>query len=179
MGQADHGSPVIIGPVKPYVIGEQFFPEAQTGFEVLGTVPVGEKATLGYHLTLSNGRGPVEQYQDYDNNKAIGGRLFLRGYWLGDLTIGASCYGGTVTDARQEVDVATQSVKWCWRSYRGESPTFGARSYPPTRPPSRCSPSTVRNPAMPVTSSPSIEFPGNELPAIAPENLAQAAQALG
>ena len=32
----DHGSPVIIGPVKPYVIGEQFFPEAQTGFELLG-----------------------------------------------------------------------------------------------------------------------------------------------
>jgi hypothetical protein len=108
----DHGSPVIIGPVKPYVIGEQFFPEAQTGFEALGSVPVGENATLGYHLTLSNGRGPVEQYQDYDNNKAIGGRLFLRGYWLGDLTIGASGYGGTVTDQRQEVDVATQSVKW-------------------------------------------------------------------
>ncbi len=108
----DHGSPVIIGPVKPYVIGEQFFPEAQTGFEALGSVAVGDNATLGYHLTLSNGRGPVEQYQDYDNNKAIGGRLYLRGYWLGDLTIGASGYGGTVTDARQEVDVATQSVKW-------------------------------------------------------------------
>ena len=108
----DHGSPVIIGPVKPYVIGEQFFPEAQTGFEALGSVPVGENATLAYHLTLSNGRGPVEQYQDYDNNKAIGGRLYLRGYWLGDLTIGASGYGGTVTDQRQEVDVAAQSVKW-------------------------------------------------------------------
>ena len=67
---------------------------------------------MDYHLTLSNGRGPVEQYQDYDNNKAIGGRLYLRGYWLGDLTIGASGYGGTVTDARQEIDVATQSVKW-------------------------------------------------------------------
>ena len=108
----DHGSPVIIGPVKPYVIGEQFFPEAQTGFEALGSVAVGDNATIGYHLTLSNGRGPVEQYQDYDNNKAFGGRLFLRGYWLGDLTVGASGYSGTVTDQRQEIDVTTQSVKW-------------------------------------------------------------------
>ena len=108
----DHGSPVIIGPLRPYVIGEQFFPEAQTGLELLGSVSVGDNATVGYHLTLSNGRGPVEQYQDYDNNKAIGGRLFLRGYWLGELTLGPSGYGGTYTDRRQEVDLATQLVKW-------------------------------------------------------------------
>jgi hypothetical protein len=108
----DHGSPVIIGPVRPYVIGEQFFPEAQTGFELLGSASVGDNATIGYHLTLSNGRGPVEQYADYDSNKAIGGRLFLRGYWLGELTIGASGYGGTVTDRRQQIDLATQRVTW-------------------------------------------------------------------
>jgi cell division septation protein DedD len=108
----DHGSPVIIGPVKPYVIGEQFFPEAQTGFELLGSMNFGENGTIGYHLTLSNGRGPVEQYQDYDSNKAIGGRLYLRGFWLGDLTIGTSAYGGTVTDRRREIDLATQQLRW-------------------------------------------------------------------
>ena len=108
----DHGSPVIIGPLKPYVIGERFFPEAQTGFELLGSVSVGDNATLGYHLTLSNGRGPVEQYQDYDANKALGGRLFLQGNWFGDLTIGASAYGGTVTDRRRQINLATQQPTW-------------------------------------------------------------------
>jgi hypothetical protein len=108
----DHGSPVIIVPIKPYVIGEQFFPEAQTGFELLGSANVGQNAMVGYHLTLSNGRGPIEQYGDYDSNKAIGGRLFLRGYWRGELTVGVSGYGGTVTDRRREIDVATQHVVW-------------------------------------------------------------------
>ena len=108
----DHGSPVIIGPAKPYLIVYGFFPVAQTGFELLGSVSVGDSMTLGYHLTLSNGRGPVEQYQDYDANKALGGRVFLRGNWLGDLTIGASAYGGTVTDRRRQINLATQQPTW-------------------------------------------------------------------
>jgi len=108
----DHGSPVIIGPSKPYIIGEQFFPESQTGFEVLGTAPVGD-ATLGYHLTLSNGRGPAQVLEDLDGNKAIGGRVFLRGYWLGQLDLGISGYGGTVTDRRQQViDLTNQREGW-------------------------------------------------------------------
>lgn len=108
----DHGSPVIIGPSKPYIVGEQFFPEAQTGFELLGTAPVGD-ATIGYHLTVSNGRGPAQVLEDLDGNKALGGRVFLRGYWLGQLDIGASGYGGVVTDRRQQVtDLASQRVGW-------------------------------------------------------------------
>jgi hypothetical protein len=101
----DHGSPVIIGPAKPYVIGEAFFPEAQTGFDAFGSIPVGE-STLGYHLTLSNGRGPTEVFQDLDDNKAIGGRLSLKMYRLGQIEVGVSGYGGTVTDQRQKINLA-------------------------------------------------------------------------
>jgi hypothetical protein len=102
----DHGSPVIIGPAKPYVIGDGFFPEAQTGFDAFGSMAVGD-STLGYHLTLSNGRGPTEAYQDLDGNKAIGGRLSLKMYFLGELVVGISGYGGTYTDRRQQVDLQT------------------------------------------------------------------------
>jgi hypothetical protein len=105
----DHGSPVIIGPAKPYVIGEGFFPGAQTGFDAFGSMAVGD-STLGYHLTLSNGRGPTEAYQDLDGNKAIGGRLSLKMYFLGELVVGLSGYGGTYTDRRQQVDLQTQGL---------------------------------------------------------------------
>jgi hypothetical protein len=114
----DHGSPVIIGPTKPYIIGGGFFPEAQTGFDAFGSVPIGEN-TLGYHLTLSNGQGPTEAYRDLDNNKAIGGRLFLKLYLLGEIVVGMSGYGGTVTDQRQQIDLVAQGlVDFNYEHYR-------------------------------------------------------------
>jgi hypothetical protein len=129
----DHGSPVIIGTQKPFVIGEAFFPEAQTGFDAFGSVPVGNSSTLGYHLTLSNGRGPREAFSDLDSNKALGGRLTLKMYLLGVLDVGISGYGGTFTDRRQQVDLQTMAlfyftyehyrelswaadVRWLWKN---------------------------------------------------------------
>lgn len=94
----DHGSPTVISVNRPFVIGNDIFPERQTGLELFGSVPLGTDTTLGYHATLSNGRGPISDYYEMDTNKALGGRAYLEFRHFGQLRIGGSVYYGTYSD---------------------------------------------------------------------------------
>ena len=131
----DHGSPVVIGVGRPFIVGEELFPASQTGIEVYGTTDI-NNLQLGYHLTLSNGRGPSPTTADLDNNKAIGGRLFLRHESaFGTLSVGTAFYRGqytnkhvelgvdgkgatttvTVTDSQYDELSLSADLKWQWR----------------------------------------------------------------
>lgn len=96
----DHGSPAIIAVNRPFIIGEQLFPERQTGLQLHGKAFIGS-STVGYHATISNGRGTADSHLDFDANKAIGGRLYLRAPAAGELEVGASWYAGKFTDATE------------------------------------------------------------------------------
>lgn len=90
----DHGSPVIIGIARPFIVGEKYFPERQTGLDLFGShYESGYK--LSYHLTASNGRGATEAVSDQDNELAFGGRLEIESPW--GLKAGASYYRGRYT----------------------------------------------------------------------------------
>jgi hypothetical protein len=99
----DHGSPTFIPVQRPYVVGNGLFPERQTGFELYGRWDPTSNGTLGYHLTLSNGSGPVSDYRDLDDNKAVGGRLFWEQHNIGDFKFGGSAYYGRDTDATDTI----------------------------------------------------------------------------
>ena len=92
----DHGSPAIIAAYRPYVIGEQYFPEQQTGIELYGKTLIGDYR-LGYHATITNGRSPVDAVSDPDGKLALGGRIELVAPWSGTLQLGASGYMGRYT----------------------------------------------------------------------------------
>jgi len=90
----DHGSPAINPNGRPYIVGEQFFPEHQTGLDLFGSF--GHEAfKLSYHATVSNGRGGADAQQDQDDKFAFGGRLELEVPW--GLRIGGSIYRGRYT----------------------------------------------------------------------------------
>ncbi len=95
----DHGSPVIIGVRRPYVVGTAtMLPERQTGLQIYGRYLAGT-TEIGYNLGLTNGRGPVDEYVDFDKNKAVTARLFVTNESpLGSITVGGTLYAGRFTD---------------------------------------------------------------------------------
>ncbi|HYQ04566.1 MAG TPA: hypothetical protein VER96_38095 [Polyangiaceae bacterium] len=132
----DHGSPAIVGIRAPLAVVSELFPAHQTGIQLYGNAFF-DPIEVGYHVTLSNGRGPVE-YEDFDEDKAIGGRLYLKTDAVGSLTVGASAYrggyydrsakyvvsnGGSVVDQEyttiskyQEFSFGTD-LKWQWKHW--------------------------------------------------------------
>jgi hypothetical protein len=103
----DHGSPAIVGIRAPLAVVNELFPKHQTGIQLYGNAFF-DPLEVGYHVTLSNGRGPVE-YEDFDKDKAIGGRLYLKTDAVGTLTVGASAYRGGYYD-RSAKYVVTDSA---------------------------------------------------------------------
>ncbi|HEY1533444.1 MAG TPA: hypothetical protein VGF76_05485, partial [Polyangiaceae bacterium] len=92
----DHGTPAIIGIRAPVAVADELFPAHQTGIQLYGS-KFFEPLEIGYHLTLSNGRGSVE-YQDFSDDKAVGGRVYLKTEAFGSLTFGTSVYRGGYYD---------------------------------------------------------------------------------
>lgn len=104
----DHGTPTTILAHRPYLVGEELIPERQTGLMAQGAFRSGANR-FGYHLALSNGRGPLDSYYDMDENKAVTGRLFWQNYSkAGDLTLGAATYVGRYTDAQRSLGLKAE-----------------------------------------------------------------------
>lgn len=97
----DHGSPVIVPVQRPSMLNQLLFPESQTGIELFGRWRANGQNVLGYHLTLSNGFGPVSEYRDLDRNKAVGGRAYWQFDKLGQLQVGGSAFYGRDTSSSE------------------------------------------------------------------------------
>ncbi len=72
----DHGQPTLISLALPQFIQQGFLPLRQTGMQALGNFFAGNWE-VAYRAWLSNGR-TEENWLDYSDNKAFGGRLFIR-----------------------------------------------------------------------------------------------------
>jgi hypothetical protein len=97
----DHGSPVIIGVNRPFIIGSQLIPEKQVGLLASGGSLIAGPVEWSYALGLSNGRTTVTQFEDLDSNKAITGRLALSISALGALDVGTTAYAGRHTESSE------------------------------------------------------------------------------
>ena len=108
----DHGSPVCLTTVMPFMQVMEYVPSAQTGVMLYGSVYPTDLLNFQYAVTLSNGRSPTDAYFDMDDNKAIGvrGKMILEaGDW--HLALGGYGYFGEYTDWTQEVH-AEMTDEW-------------------------------------------------------------------
>jgi hypothetical protein len=91
----DHGSPTRLMIEPPIFITLGLFPQRQLGVEAFGRFPA-LPWTFGYHAYVSNGRQPGQV--DFEDDKAVGGRLWAQARSPVPITIGASGYTGRYED---------------------------------------------------------------------------------
>ena len=98
----EHGSPVILTAWAPFLQTQEIVPLAQTGIQLYGRFFPADSLSFEYAATVSNGRGPISEVFDYDDNKGLGLRLKLT-YDKGDFQVSAGGYGyyGTYTDLKK------------------------------------------------------------------------------
>ncbi|MET0287160.1 MAG: hypothetical protein ABW352_21935 [Polyangiales bacterium] len=106
----DHGTPVIIPAQRPLALISNLYPERQTGLEFFGRWNVNNEQTLGYHLTLSNGNGPISEYKDLDRNKAVGGRLYWEYFGKTYVRSGVSGIYGRDTVSTPAATISTSTI---------------------------------------------------------------------
>lgn len=95
----DHGTPTIVPATRPFIIDEELLPESQSGVLIEGRYDLTDRVALEYGGGISNGRGPIDMYYDFDDNKGLTGRLKLIYTGFGELQVGVSGYHGTYTNA--------------------------------------------------------------------------------
>ncbi len=100
----EHGSPVILAVRAPFALVRELIPLAQTGVQIYGRFFPFNYTKLDYAITLSNGRGPMDQIMDLDEDKGMGLRLRLQ-YQRNDvhLALGGYGYTGEYTDIKKIV----------------------------------------------------------------------------
>jgi hypothetical protein len=95
----DHASTVIMTVRSPYMVTRQMVPAAQTGIQIYGRLYPRYDLFFDYAVTLSNGRGAMDEVMDLDENKAVGLRLRFS-YESDNINISLGGYGyvGEVSD---------------------------------------------------------------------------------
>lgn len=100
----DHGSPVVIPASVPFLQRMQIMPGAQTGIQIHGRYFFTDRLRLDYAVTVSNGRGPMDEVSDVDEHFAYGLRLRLvyeGAKWK--LAVGGYGYYGRLKDEKESV----------------------------------------------------------------------------
>jgi hypothetical protein len=97
----DHGAPVLISSALPDFFATEYFPTHQLGLQALGAFELGGAEELGYRLYVTNGRSPTQG--DTDDNKNVGGRVFLRSEGDTTTSVGASGFVGSYDNPADSV----------------------------------------------------------------------------
>ena len=122
----DHGSPVRTTIRQPYMQDQRIMPLSQLGLQLFGRLFPARRTYFDYAFTVSNGRGPISQVVDLDENKGLGLRAKLS--WEGNnslVSFGGYGYLGDYTDTKRTIRSVSpdfrvdETVKESYREYIG------------------------------------------------------------